>query len=154
MIRVRHDDTAVQTDAAEDAGPVARHHLHSQKHPSAVSPSLTFSAGPLFHFDPATLNPRSTRQHGRQAATQTGDRKQLINIVTPLHLPGPTRGGELSASKTKQPPAHTLNTHTRTNQFTIELVSGPLPHKQCHSQNVEACRHKIFTTHRRGSDMT
>lgn len=31
------------------------------------------------------------------ATRQTGDRKQLINVLTPLHLPGPTRGGELSA---------------------------------------------------------
>lgn len=28
VIRVRHDDTAVQTDTAEDVGLIAWHHLH------------------------------------------------------------------------------------------------------------------------------
>lgn len=110
--------------------------------PSVISPSLTFSDAPpplSFHFDPTTLNPPSTRRHGRQAATQTGDRKQLINMVTPLHLPGPTWGGELSATKTKQPSTHT---HTYTHTIT---VSGSVAHKECHSHNVGACRYKIFT---------
>lgn len=95
----------------------------------------------FFHFDPTTLSPGSTRRHGRQAATRTGDRKQLINMVTPLHLPGPTWGGELSASKTKQPSTHTHypNTHT------IRPASGSAAHKICHSQNAETCRYKIFT---------
>lgn len=76
--------------------------------PSVIYPSLTLSDAPPppIHFDPTTLNPPSTRRHGRQSATQTGDCKQLINMVTPLHLPGPTWGGELSASKTKQPSTH------------------------------------------------
>lgn len=124
---VQHDDTAVQTDMAEDAGLIAWHHLHEHKLPHTVPllspPSLTFSALPLhsFHCDPATLNPPSTRRHGRQAATQTGDRKQLINMVTPLHLPGPTRGGELSASKTKQPSTHS---HTYTHSCVGEWLTS------------------------------
>lgn len=101
-----------------------------------------------FSLTPQPLNPPSARRHGRQAATQTGDRKQLINIVTPLHLPGPIQGGELSANKTKQPPTHTLP-HTR-----VCLASGSEAHEDCHSKTVEACRHKIFTTHCTGSDMT
>lgn len=99
---------------------------HSTIHTSSSScaPSLCclpfphLSRSPLLsHFDPTTLNPPSTRQHGRQAATQTGDRKQLINILTPLHLPAPIWGGEPSTSTTKQPPRHTQLTH-----YTLTLL--------------------------------
>lgn len=89
------------------------------------------SSSPLLsHFDPTTLNPPSTRQHGRQAATQTGDRKQLINILTPLHLPAPIWGGE--PSTTKQPVRHTQANTFYTNTAVLVAVQ----------------QHKKYVTHK------
>lgn len=53
---------------------------------------------------------------------ETGDSKQLINVVTPLHLPGPTRGGELSAGKTKQPPTKPA-THNSVEEWVFKTIT-------------------------------
>lgn len=119
--------------------------------PEQTSPSLTSSA-PLLQFfaaTSATLNPRSTWRHGRQEATQTGDSKQLINVVTPLHLPGPTRGGELSAGKTKQPPTKPT-THNSAGEWVIKTITHKMYEyeaQQGGNERQPSSEHRVFFHH-------
>lgn len=60
VICVQHDDTAVQTDTAEDGGLIAWHHLHEHKLPHTV-PLLSPLPSP-FQLPPR-LPPFSLRPH-------------------------------------------------------------------------------------------